>query len=110
MGIVAAGARRVHVRSFSCPLPSRQVTGFPLPGQSRSGLLLCGRKGIDRDVFGRVASCLPRNSLVMFGGAQIVRTHLLFRGRAKTGVRVFYLRPIRPRSCTLIFRRARYYH
>lgn len=103
---VGRGPGRVHVDRCGCPLPSRHVTGFPLPIHSRSGLLICHHNRIARSIFASLPRCLARNDLVMFGGAGIVRTHLRFHGRAKTLVRMFYLRPVRPGSCTLGFRRA----
>lgn len=105
--VVGRSPERVEVDRFGCPLPSRHVTGFPLSMHSRSGLLLCHRKRISRSEFASLPRCLPSKDLVVFGGAGIVRTHLRFQGRAKTLVRMFYLRPVRPGSCTLGFRRAR---
>ncbi len=95
--------RNIRIQEYDYPLPDHRIAQFPLEQRDQSKLLVFRDGEISQDIFAKLASHLPQNSLIVFNETRVIHARLVFQKISGARIEVFCLDPVEPADIQLAF-------
>ncbi len=84
----------ISIDNYTYSLPNERIAIFPLPERDTSKLLIAANDSISDDVFKKIPSYLPGESLVVFNDTRVVQARLIFYKKTGAKIEIFCLDPL----------------
>lgn len=81
--------QETRIADYTYDLPEDRIALHPLAERDRSRLLIYRKGNIRENIFGAIASEIPRGSLLVFNTTRVVHARLLFRRNSGALVEIF---------------------
>lgn len=85
--------REIKIQDYTYNLPSKRIADFPLAERDASKLLIYNNGEIKEDIFKKIASQLPKDTLLVFNDTKVVEARLLFQKQTGGVIEIFCLEP-----------------
>ena len=88
--------RHININEFNYPLPDERIAKFPLEERSASKLLIWRNGQISERHFRDLGDVLPKDQLLVFNNAKVIRARIIMHKPSGARVEVFCLEPHLP--------------
>ena len=81
----------LSINDFTYELPEDRIAKYPVEPRDSSKLLVYKEEVINEDVYGRVASYIPEDSILVMNNTKVVEARILFTKSTGSTIEIFCL-------------------